>query len=770
MDGLIQIAGRRHNTEDLIATVLAVEPHSFVYKNALAVFSVSVLKLERVVVVAEQKPNCTDEQAFTWMNSVVPAIESIHSINLYGLILVKAGHLPRDSGGRVLVHETKQRFLEGQLHPENILMCPYQCITNLPTAKVHSSAMNNAKIIGDLVMGRAGSVSSGTQSQQRMDGDPAAKMDFIADILRWNAQENPDTKLFTLIDSKASGTHCDGHAAKTLTAQQLHKKAERLAFFIQDKLKLNSGDHIALIYPAGLDLVCAFYACLYIGIVPVLIQPPSITSASSNLPTIKIVVEVSNSRAILTLHTVTRFLKSKEIHNINLFGENSGTKNALFKLPNYLHWNGGYSHYRSKTLPPMLETDDISNKKLEKFYKAPTTELIAYLDFSVSTTGILSGVKISHQAVMSMCRAHKAVGDLGPTRELAVCLDPYSGLGLVLWILSVQDVYCSYSAVELCCKELGNDAESLKTKGMSLSCVQTCVVVSEERPRQALLTSFSTLLSPVGLPSSSVTASFSCRVNPLVALQGPHQPEASIVYIDQRALRVDRVSLLERGAPYSVGIMECAKVAPGVQVAIVNPETKMACAVTDLGEIWVSSLHNGSGYYGLRDEDNDTLSREHFRAVMAGGGDTTAVFARTGYLGFVKKSDKPDKNGVVHDSLIVVGALDEALIIKGARYHPSDIEASVVRCSRSIVSSAVFTSNNLLVVVAELKGEENEALDIVPLITTALVEEQQLIVGIVVVADPGTIPINARGEKQRVHIKDLFLADQIDPIYVAYNL
>ena len=42
----------------------------------------------------------------------------------------------------------------------------------------------------------------------------------------------------------------------------------------------------------------------------------------------------------------------------------------------------------------MLETDDVSNKKLEKFYKAPTTELIAYLDFSVSTTGILSGVKV----------------------------------------------------------------------------------------------------------------------------------------------------------------------------------------------------------------------------------------------------------------------------------------------------------------------------------------------------------------------------------------
>lgn len=33
MSGLVQIGGRRHNTEDLIATVMAVEPHLFVYKT-----------------------------------------------------------------------------------------------------------------------------------------------------------------------------------------------------------------------------------------------------------------------------------------------------------------------------------------------------------------------------------------------------------------------------------------------------------------------------------------------------------------------------------------------------------------------------------------------------------------------------------------------------------------------------------------------------------------------------------------------------------------
>ena len=86
---------------------------------------------------------------------------------------------------------------------------------------------------------------------------------------------------------------------------------------------------------------------------------------------------------------------------------------------------------------------------------------------------------------------------------------------------------------------------------------------------------------------------------------------------------------------------------------------------------------------------------------------------------------------------------------------------------KKILCSAVFTWTNLLVVVAELDGGENEALDLVPLVTNVVLEvdwisstffhvrnnplsshtlfqEHQLIVGIVVIADPGTVPINSR--------------------------
>ena len=73
-------------------------------------------------------------------------------------------------------------------------------------------------------------------------------------------------------------------------------------------------------------------------------------------------------------------------------------------------------------------------------------------------------------------------------------------------------------------------------------------------------------------------------------------------------------------------------------------------------------------------------------------------------------------------------------------------------------------------VVVEFSVEENEALDVVPIVTSAVLEEHQLIVGIVVVVDPGTIPINSRGERQRMHLRDGFLADELDPIYVAYNM
>uniref|UniRef100_A0A8C9U917 Disco interacting A n=1 Tax=Scleropages formosus TaxID=113540 RepID=A0A8C9U917_SCLFO len=761
LDGLMVVSGRRHNADDVVATALAVEPMKFVYRGRIAVFSVSVLHDERIVVVAEQRPDASEEDSFQWMSRVLQAIDSIHQVGVYCLALVPANTLPKAPLGGIHISETKQRFLEGALHPCNVLMCPHTCVTNLPKPRQKQPEVGPASmIVGNLVAGKRIAQACGRDVTQLEDNDQFL---YMQDVLQWRAQATPDHTLFLLLNAK-------GTVASSASCLQLHKRAERVAVALMEKGRLNTGDHVALVYPPGIDLIATFYGCLYAGCVPVTVRPPHPQNLATTLPTVKMIVEVSKSVCILTTQAIMKLLKSKE---------------AMAAVD-------------VKTWPTVLDTDDLPRKKPPQIYKPPTPEMLAYLDFSVSTTGILAGVKMSHAATSALCRSIKLQCELYPSRQIAICLDPYCGLGFALWCLcsvysghqsilvpplelesnvslwlgavshyKVRVTFCSYSVMEMCTKGLGSQTEALRMRNISLSCVRTCMVVAEERPRIALTQSFSKIFKDLGLSPRAVSTTFGCRVNVAICLQGTAGPDPTTVYVDMRALRHDRVRLVERGSPHSLPLMESGKILPGVKVIIANPETKGPLGDSHLGEIWVSSPHNATGYYTVYGEE--ALHADHFNTKLSFG-DTQTVWARTGYLGFLRRTELTDASGERHDALYVVGSLDETLELRGMRYHPIDIETSVIRSHKSIAECAVFTWTNLLVVVVELEGSEQEALDLVPLVTSVVLEEHYLIVGVVVVVDPGVIPINSRGEKQRMHLRDGFLADQLDPIYVAYNM
>uniref|UniRef100_A0A673HQ79 Disco-interacting protein 2 homolog C-like n=1 Tax=Sinocyclocheilus rhinocerous TaxID=307959 RepID=A0A673HQ79_9TELE len=761
MDGLMVVSGRRHNADDIVATALAVEPMKFVYRGRIAVFSVTVLHDERIVVVAEQRPDSTEEDSFQWMSRVLQAIDSIHNVGVFCLALVPANTLPKTPLGGIHLSETKQLFLEGSLHPCNVLMCPHTCVTNLPKPRQKQPEIGPASVmVGNLVSGKRIAQASGRDLGQIEDNDQFL---FLSEVLQWRAQTTPDHVLFTLLSSR-------GAVLSSLTCLQLHKRAEKIATMLMERGHLQDGDHVALVYPPGIDLIAAFYGCLYAGCVPITVRPPHPQNIATTLPTVKMIVEVSRSACVMTSQVISKLLKSKEA-------------SAAVDV---------------RTWPPVLDTDDLPKKKPPQLYKPSNPDTLAYLDFSVSTTGMLAGVKMSHTATSAFCRSIKLQCELYPSREVAICLDPYCGLGFVLWCLCsvysghqsilippselevnpalwlmavsqfrVRDTFCSYSVMELCTKGLGLQTESLKSRGLDLSRVRTCVVVAEERPRIALTQSFSKLFKDLGLHPRAVSTSFGCRVNLAICLQGTSGPDPTTVYVDMRALRHDRVRLVERGSPHSLPLMESGKILPGVRIIIANPETKGPLGDSHLGEIWVHCAHNGSGYFTVYGDE--ALQSDHFNSHLSFG-DTQTVWARTGYLGFLRRTELTDASGERHDALYVVGALDEAMELRGMRYHPIDIETSVIRTHKSIMECAVFPWTNLLVVVVELEGSEQEALDLVPLVTNAVLEEHYLIVGVVVVVDIGVIPINSRGEKQRMHLRDGFLADQLDPIYVAYNM
>jgi hypothetical protein len=73
------------------------------------------------------------------MSRVLQAVDSIHQVGLYCLALVPPNYLPKTPLGGIHLSETKRRFLEGALHPANVLLCPHTCVTNLPKPReIHS--------------------------------------------------------------------------------------------------------------------------------------------------------------------------------------------------------------------------------------------------------------------------------------------------------------------------------------------------------------------------------------------------------------------------------------------------------------------------------------------------------------------------------------------------------------------------------------------------------------------------------------------------------
>lgn len=125
---------------------------------------------------------------------------------------------------------------------------------------------------------------------------------------------------------------------------------------------------LALIFPPGLDLLCAFYGCLYLGAIPITIRPPHPQNLITTLPTVRMIVDVSKSGIVLSIQPIIKLLKSRE----------------------------AASSIDPKTWPPILDIDDNPKRKLAGIATV-SLDSSAYLDFSVSTCGRLSGVNITHR-------------------------------------------------------------------------------------------------------------------------------------------------------------------------------------------------------------------------------------------------------------------------------------------------------------------------------------------------------------------------------------
>lgn len=109
-------------------------------------------------------------------------------------------------------------------------------------------------------------------------------------------------------------------------------------------------------------------------------------------------------------------------------------------------------------------------------------------------------------------------------------------------------------------------------------------------------------------------------------------------------------------------LVSCGVDRSGRQIRIVHPDSGIACAEGQVGEIWVSGPCVAQGYWQREQE-----SRETFQASLGGTGE--GPFLRTVDLGFLKDGE-----------LFVTGRLKDLIIIRGRNHYPHDIERTVEEC------------------------------------------------------------------------------------------
>ena len=59
------------------------------------------------------------------------------------------------------------------------------------------------------------------------------------------------------------------------------------------------------------ELISAFYGCVYAGLVPVCIRPPSADNLVAALPTLNMMMDCCNIMAIMTTRSVMKLMTSK---------------------------------------------------------------------------------------------------------------------------------------------------------------------------------------------------------------------------------------------------------------------------------------------------------------------------------------------------------------------------------------------------------------------------------------------------------------------------
>ncbi|KAL7672937.1 hypothetical protein ACOME3_007813 [Neoechinorhynchus agilis] len=720
----------------------------------------NVVDRERLVIVAElnKELGCcqSDQCSFAWMNYALRTLESSHYVCAYCIVLVAPNRIPLDQSGTVDRFMTQNLFLSGRLNPLNVLVCPHLCLADLPCHDKSPSSLTSTLSISNHLSGSE-------------ESKPAVSNTFLIDTLINRCQSAPDNVLFTMLNAKCQYNE--------LTCESLYKKLDKVLCVLLDKLghlRIQPGDRVILLFTPSVtvDIVPIYLACTKLNMIAIPIR----SSVNPKHNKINVNVQMSILRPCINM------LNPKLI---------------ITNIPQ-LQPSRQSPHHMSGHLPHIVVLDTLSRHRTSvqsaicspMWRRQSTGSVGALMSYEQLEDGSFSAAELSYSTLSEICRILTETIELYPSREILLCIDPFGRLGFILWnIMSVyaghesillplselqtnplalftiisqkqvRDVFLSLSAIEYVLAyyamfEKGD--QKIISNSRSLESIRSCVILCDGRVPCQKVQYFIEMLRPFGLDPSSVSTCLGCPANFLICLQKPNEPDTSVICVRRSELAFDRVAISD-SSEASVSLMESGRLLPNVHLVVVDRYTRVQCHDMGMGEIYVQSAHNTDRIFISCDTNGQNCPKvsavRHVPTSSLNVAHCTSL-------------------GMYDCKSLTLGILAELL---GLSYYPTDIEETVMDLSvgqnGSISRCACFAWAKLVVVAAEWTGNESDALDIVPVATTAIANQHKIIVGVVVIVDPGTIPVsNSDGKIRRSDLKNAFLSDNLNPMYVVYNM
>src|SRR3989344_4836818 len=115
----------------------------------------------------------------------------------------------------------------------------------------------------------------------------------IVDELEKRVDENPRKLLYAFLD-------VNGIVKESYTYKEFQQRTNRIASYISNNYSFNPGDRILLAYPPGLEMICAFFSCVRLGLIPVPVYPPSTSGFEASVQKMNFIAEDCEAKAVLT--------------------------------------------------------------------------------------------------------------------------------------------------------------------------------------------------------------------------------------------------------------------------------------------------------------------------------------------------------------------------------------------------------------------------------------------------------------------------------------